>query len=251
MSRERPVGALVCLSVPPATKGIQMASLSAAEPDDARKQERGGDATDSDALNPDVAADAIEPPFKPSVFRTRVIPVFAIVMVVGLLALLGYAMFAPEDARVGQHWIASESGYLVPDDDMDAPNFTAVTFDGREVKLSDLQGKIVVLNFWASWCPPCRSETPLLQAVQDNLGDDVVLLGMNSGDTEGDARDFMNEYGVTYDVARDVEGEIALDYGVTGMPETFIIDPDGHYAVRYLGEIKSLEQLRGMVAEAR
>jgi cytochrome c biogenesis protein CcmG/thiol:disulfide interchange protein DsbE len=224
-----------------------MASMSAAESDEARAR----DAAAAEPNEPDSeSSDNMEPPFKPSVFRTRIVPAFAIVMVVSLLALLAYAMFAPEDARVGQ-WRVAGSGYLVPEDEMDAPDFTAVTFEGEEVNLADLRGQIVVVNFWASWCRPCRDETPLLEAVQDNLGDDVVLVGLNTGDTEDDARAFLEEFDVTYTVARDENGAIALDYGVTGMPETFVIDANGNYAVKYLGEVRSLEQLRGMVAEAR
>ncbi len=226
-----------------------MASMSAAESDEAR--ERDAAAAGPHHFDPDSSdTNNEDPPFRPSAFRTKVVPAFAIVMVVGMLGLLAYAMFAPEDARV-QNWRVAGSGYLVPEGEMDAPDFTAVTFDGEEVNLSDLRGQIVVVNFWASWCTPCRDETPLLEAVQDNLGDDVVLVGLNSGDTEDNARAFLDEFNVTYTVARDVNGSIAVDYGVTGMPETFVIDADGNYAVKYLGEVRSLEQLRGMVAEAR
>ncbi len=225
-----------------------MASISAAESDEAREH----DAAAADPNLPDLDSSSNdERPIQPSVFRTKVIPVLAIVMVVGMLGLLAYAMFAPEDARVGQNWRVGGSGYLVPEGDINAPDFTAVTFDGDEVNLADLRGQIVVVNFWASWCGPCRDETPLLEAVQDNLGDDVVLVGLNTGDTEEDARAFLDEFNVTYTVARDENGAIALDYGVTGMPETFVIDANGNYAVKYLGEVRSLEQLRGMVAEAR
>jgi len=194
MSRWRPVGALVRPGYP-ATKGNSMASMSAAESDEAREREAaaaGDDALDADSNYKD------KQPYKPGVFRTRVVPVFAIVMVVGMLGLLAYSMFAPEEARFDQNWRVGGSGYQVPVDDMIAPDFTAVTFDGEEVRLSDLRGQIIVLNFWASWCPPCRDETPLLESVQDNLGDDVTLIGINTDDAECAAREFLSEYGVTY-----------------------------------------------------
>jgi DsbE subfamily thiol:disulfide oxidoreductase len=226
-----------------------MSSMSAAESDQARERDEA--AADSDLPAPEFHNNHEQPPIKPSAFRTRVVPAFAIVMVVALLGLLAYAMFAPEDARVGQNWRLAGNGYLVPDGEMEAPDFTATTFDGEEVSLSELRGQVVVVNFWASWCDPCRDETPLLEAAQDNLGDDVVLVGVNTGDTEGDARAFLDEFDVTYTVARDTNGSIAVDYGVTGMPETFVIDADGNYAVKYLGEVRTLDQLRSMVAEAR
>ncbi len=218
-----------------------MASMSAAESDDAR---------DSDALNPDLANND-DPPFQPSLFRTRVIPVFAIVMVVGLLALLAYAMFAPEEGRLAPQGRVNSWGVLVLEDRRDAPDFDVTSFSGEQLQLSDLRGQIVVLNFWASWCPPCRDETPLLEAAQDNLGDDVVLVGMDIWDAEGDAREFLEQYGVTYVVGHDSNGEVAIDYGVSGVPETFVIDAEGRIVARMPGEVRSLEQLRGMVAEAR
>lgn len=225
-----------------------MASMSAAESDQTNERDAAAvDPKTSEQLQPEQDGS----PFQPSVFRTKVVPVFAVVMVVGLLGLLAYSLFAPENARVGQNWVSGGNGYLIPEDEMAAPDFAATTFDGEEVRLSDLQGQIVVLNFWASWCNPCRREAPLLEAAQDNLGEDVVLLGLNTGDTEDAARAFLDEFNVTFEVARDNDGEIALDYGVTGIPETFVIDADGYYTVKYLGEVRTLEQLRGMVAEAR
>ena len=88
-------------------------------------------------------------------------------------------------------------------------------------------------------------------AAQDNLGDDVVLVGMDIWDAEGDAREFLEQYGVTYAVGHDSSGEVAIDYGVSGVPETFVIDAEGRIVARMPGEVRSLEQLRGMVAEAR
>lgn len=225
-----------------------MASMPAAESDETRSPN--GNASDAGFVDPTLN-DHNEPPFQPSAFRTKVIPIFAIVMVVGLLLLLAYALFAPSDARIAQQGRVNTDGALVLEDRQPAPDFQVSTFDGNSLSLSDLRGKIVVLNFWASWCPPCRNETPLLEAAQDNLGDDVVLVGMDIWDAESDARDFLNQYGVTYTVGRDDDGGVAIDYGVSGVPETFVIDADGRIVARLPGEVKSLDQLRGMVAEAR
>ncbi len=225
-----------------------MASMPAAESDEARAH--GVNTSDSGSVDPDLT-DSNEPPFQPSILRTKVIPVFAIVMVVGLLLLLAYSLFAPNDGRIAQQGRVNTDGALVLENRQPAPDFDVSTFSGEPLKLADLRGKIVVLNFWASWCPPCRNETPLLEAAQDNLGDDVVLVGMDIWDAEGDARDFLEQYGVTYAVGHDDDGGVAIDYGVSGVPETFVIDADGRIVARLPGEVKSLDQLRGMVAEAR
>ncbi len=225
-----------------------MASMSAAESDETREIDPsivGSDAIDSNGNDND------ERPYAPSVFRTRVIPVVAIVMVAGLLGLLGYAMFAPEDGRLAPQGRINSDGVLVLEDRRDAPDFEVSTFTGEPLQLSTLRGQVVILNFWASWCPPCRNETPLLEAAQDNLGDDVALVGIDIWDAEGDARDFLAQYGVTYTVGHDDSGEVAVDYGVSGVPETFVIDAEGRIVARFPGEVTSLEQLRGMVAEAR
>jgi cytochrome c biogenesis protein CcmG/thiol:disulfide interchange protein DsbE len=232
----------------PATKGNLMASMSAAESDEAREREAA--AAGADALNVD-SNDDDERPYQPGVFRTRVVPVFAIVMVVGMLGLLAYSMFAPEDVRLAPQGRINSSGVLVLEDRRDAPDFEVTSFSGDPLRLSELRGQVVVLNFWASWCPPCRDETPLLEAAQDNLGDDVVLVGMDIWDAEDDARDFLEQYGVTYTVGHDGSGSVAVDYGVSGVPETFVIDAQGRIVARLPGEVRSLDQLRGMVAEAR
>lgn len=225
-----------------------MASMSAAEPDEAREREASSD--DHNAVVPQ-SGGSDETPFAPSVFRARVIPAVAIVMVVGLLGVLAYALFAPEESRLAPQGRINSGGALVLEDRRAAPDFEAPTFTGETLRLSSMRGKIVVLNFWASWCPPCREETPLLQAAQDNLGDDVVLIGIDVWDAEGDARDFLKQYGVTYAVGRDASGQIAIDYGLSGVPETFIIDAEGRIVARMPGAVRTLEQLREMVAEAR
>ena len=98
------------------------------------------------------------------------------------------------------------------------------------MRLSDLRGRVVVLNIWASWCPPCRAEMPALQVLHEQrAGQGVVVLGINSTvqDSEQAARDFAAEYGLTFPIALDRDGEATRLYQVRALPSTFFIDRQG------------------------
>lgn len=110
-----------------------------------------------------------------------------------------------------------------------APAFTLTTFSGETYTLEKLRGKIVVVNFWASWCGPCRDEAPALEAVWQKYKDKgVVLLGVAYTDTERDAKAFIAEYKQTYPNGLDIGTRISSDYRIRGVPETFIIDRTGN-----------------------
>jgi len=131
-----------------------------------------------------------------------------------------------------------------------APGFSLTLFDGRTVKLSDFWGKVVFLNFWASWCPPCREEAPLLEeAWKRYQNEGVVFLGVDIQDREEDARRFIQVYGITYPNGRDPKNRIAIDYGVYGIPETYFIDPSGRITAKYIGALK-MDILAARLAEA-
>ncbi len=111
-----------------------------------------------------------------------------------------------------------------------APDFAVTTFDGQTVRLSDLRGQIVVINFWASWCGPCRDEAPRLERLwQDYRERGVVVLGIAHADIDRDSLAFIDEFGITYPNAPDVGGRLADQaYHILGVPETFIIDQQGN-----------------------
>ncbi|MBC7810847.1 MAG: redoxin domain-containing protein [Burkholderiales bacterium] len=113
-----------------------------------------------------------------------------------------------------------------------APDFALTTFDGEPIRLSDLRGQIVIVNFWASWCGPCRDEAPALQAVWERYQDQgVVVLGVAYTDIEADSREFINEFGLTYPNGPDLGTEISKQrYHIVGVPETFVIDQTGNVA---------------------
>ncbi len=119
-----------------------------------------------------------------------------------------------------------------------APDFSLTLFDGRTIRLSDFRGKVVFLNFWASWCPPCRAEARLLEQSWQRYKDQgVVFLGVDMQDTEEAARRFIQEFGITYLNGRDPKNRIAIDYGVYGIPETFFIDKEGRITYKHIGAL--------------
>lgn len=117
-----------------------------------------------------------------------------------------------------------------------APDFTVTTFDGETIRLSDLRGRPVVVNFWASWCPPCRKEAPLFQSLWERYRDQgVVFLGIAYVDNEQNSLAFIEEFGITYPNAPDVGTYISKElYLITGVPETFVIDQNGNIADFFL-----------------
>ena len=117
-----------------------------------------------------------------------------------------------------------------------APEFALVDLDGEPLRLSDLRGRPVVVNFWGSWCPPCVQEFPLLAgAVEEHADDGLVVIGVVYQDRWSSAREFMDQMGATWPAAMDPGGRVAAAYGIYGAPETFFIGPDGVVEARQIG----------------
>jgi len=118
-----------------------------------------------------------------------------------------------------------------------APGFALKNFDGTALVLKNLVGKVVILNFWASWCPLCRVEMPILERMWTAYKErDVVIVGINSAqDTWSDARAFLRTHKVTYANVRDETGRVAATYGVVALPTTYFIGRDGRIQERFVG----------------
>jgi len=125
-----------------------------------------------------------------------------------------------------------------------APRFTVSDLDGNSLALSDLRGRVVVVNFWATWCPPCEDELPDFQALwQAYQARDVVFVGIAMQEEEMDVRELASLVGVSFPLALDQGNRISSAYGVTGVPETFVIDPEGRVAYFHIGSVE-MDELR-------
>ena len=131
----------------------------------------------------------------------------------GLLALTGWGLWHSRLTQVS-------SGA--------APDFTLTQFDGQAFRLSDQRGKVVVINFWASWCLPCRQEAPALEATWRAYRDrGVVFVGVDYVDTDAEARRYMAEFDITYPNGPDLGTRISQLYRIKGVPETYFVNAKG------------------------
>lgn len=149
-----------------------------------------------------------------------------ILMVVSLAAGILWTMFSRVPSAVGAPLSSAPS----PREGFLAPDFTLDTLDGNQVTLSELRGRIVVINFWATWCLPCREETPALEKAYKQYKDsDAMILGVNltNQDSVRDVEAFVQEFGLTYPILLDRDGSVGYLYQVNGLPTTFFVNRDG------------------------
>jgi peroxiredoxin len=132
-----------------------------------------------------------------------------------------------------------------------APDFTLQFADGAKTQLSDWQGQPVVLNFWATWCAPCREEMPEFVAAYDRYRDDgLVIVGVNAQETASQAAEFMGDFSMDFPVALDTRGDVQQLYNVRGLPTTVFIDREGRVVERWAG-LLSASALEELLAEIR
>ncbi|MFQ5543108.1 MAG: TlpA family protein disulfide reductase [Nitrospiria bacterium] len=116
------------------------------------------------------------------------------------------------------------------------PHFQLQTLNGSSVKISDYRGKVVLLNFWASWCTPCKAEMPEIQAAYEAFKDqDFVVLGVNFGEKPKEAKKLVKEMNLTFPILLDKKVEVAERHNVVSLPVTFFIDPSGIIKERLFG----------------
>ena len=161
------------------------------------------------------------------------IPIAVLCAVVALVALLAYGLASNEPDRTVDN--AVSAGQRDPAPKIDLPKLRNAA---QKSSLADYRGKVVVLNYWASWCPPCRDESPLLERWHRRLSrSDATVLGVDVQDVTGDARAFAAKYGLTYPMLHDGPGDTRDDFGILSLPETFVIDRRGRIAAVQRGPL--------------
>ena len=158
-----------------------------------------------------------------------------VIAAVVLIALLGVAIVQAMDKKAepenASQEAANMSGLKVG---AKAPDFELKTLAGDTVKLSDLKGKKVMLNFWATWCPPCKAEMPAMEEFHKEAGDEVVILAVNI-DPHLDVKAFVDENGITFPIPLDAEDKVNETYQVLSIPTTYFIDSKGNIGNKYIG----------------
>lgn len=161
--------------------------------------------------------------------------IMAWTVVLGLLALLAFGVLRNQRGPL-------QIGDTVPD-------FTLTTFEGETIALKDLRGKVVLINFWASWCKPCEEEAADLEAAWRYYQPrgDVIFLGVDYVDTPTKARAYLEKFDITYPNGPDLGTRISHAYRTTGVPETYIVDRQGKLAAFKLVPFSSLAEIQSMI----
>lgn len=162
--------------------------------------------------------------------------VVAAVLLISLLtvAIVQAVNKKTEEPETSSQTATSQNGPAVGSK---APDFELKTLTGETVKLSDLKGKKVMLNFWATWCPPCKAEMPDMEKFHQEVGDKVVILAVNI-DPQLDVQAFVDEYKITFPIPLDTEDAVNGMYDVISIPTTYFIDSKGIIQHKFVGSMK-------------
>jgi cytochrome c biogenesis protein CcmG, thiol:disulfide interchange protein DsbE len=170
------------------------------------------------------------------------------VKLAGVLVLVAGAAIAFVSLREGKGY-GLQRGQPVP-------SFSLTGLDGHAVDLATQRGKVVILNFWATWCPPCVEEMPSLERLHRTLGPEgLVVISVSVDEDEATLREFVTKHGVTFPVLRDPSRRVANDvYRTTGFPETFVIDAAGVLREKFIGPAEwstpaALDHFRGILTQ--
>jgi len=188
------------------------------------------------------------PRHRRSLIRRWVYPVTVIIAIAGVIWWLEARDNGGGASSTGERYgtadfpanLASEGAPIGINEGDFAPEFLLESMDGEEVRLSDFRGQPVVLNFWATWCAPCRKEMPqLVAAYEEHRDEGLVVIGLNLQESESIIRPFADDYGVEFPILIDRDGEVGDEYRLGGVPETIFIDANGIVHGRFIGPFES------------
>jgi len=171
---------------------------------------------------------------------------FGLVIVASLIAIMIASFvkknvdteesFADEQRGVDLVDVTAEEGLVKGDM---APDFELTTLDGEKVQLSDLKGKKIIVNFWATWCPPCKAEMPHMQNYYEDFAKDenveILAVNLTSGDKVESVQNFVEDYGLTFPIPMDVEGKVGKTYQAITIPTSYMIDTQGRIQNKIVG----------------
>ncbi|MBP1702880.1 MAG: hypothetical protein H6Q38_1987 [Chloroflexi bacterium] len=143
---------------------------------------------------------------------------------------------------------SSGSQPVIPEVNQAAPDFALTTLTGESVRLSELKGRVVAVNFWATWCGPCRLEMPLLQTYADRYPQDLTVLAVNDAEPIEKVQPYVDDLGLSFPILLDEKELVTRLYRVRGFPTTIFIDRDGKIRYQHLGLLME-DQLRGYLTE--
>lgn len=177
-----------------------------------------------------------------------------IIVILLLIPLSGCALLttptsAPSELSPTVELLPSTDVPAKPQEGFRAPDFALLNLAGQEVSLGDFRGQLVLINFWATWCPPCRAELPAIQAQYQN-SDDLVVLGVNFQEKSSDVKPFVEAEGLTFPILLDESGGVALMYRARGLPTSFLVDAEGIVTAVHIGPMTD-SQLEDYVTQAR
>ena len=171
---------------------------------------------------------------------------------VALLALTGWSSGSSSEAT-GTSFVAGDGSIVIldPAERVAAPDLVGTTLDGQQLSSAGLAGDVLVVNVWASWCAPCRSEAPSLERLSKEFADQgVSFIGLNTRDSDTSARSFVERFGISYPNVVDRDGVLQLGFRDSlpprAIPSTLVIDRSGRVAARVLGAV-SESSLRGVI----
>ena len=152
----------------------------------------------------------------------------------GLAVLFG---FDAGDVILSRLGVGADTPFLVPERRERAADFELDSLGGGTVRLAELRGRPVIINFWATWCGPCRLEMPVFQNYSKRHAEDLVVLGVNFDEPETEVQAFVEELGLTFPILLDPGGKVVELYQVRGFPTTLFVDADGHVRFQHIGPL--------------